>query len=926
MDLSGSNSTWEPRSSNGVDDAPVKLSASRPHFQRSLTYGGQLSPNPLDRELLSENRDEGYSSEVFKTRLARASSAEVPSIHTTAANSNSKPESILVRAKSSTASFLLPRSAHGTYTNLRTIRPVSGEDAAVVHSMYGSTVSLGTTDQRSFYDDFTTVDWVHDTINESSRRKYLQSLPGIRGKIVRASDGVQGWVLIVIVAFCFSLIAYFIDVFEAKFSDLKTGYCSTNPLNGLQSCCPGGDSITECGAWVTWSEIFKQNGGSDIIAVDFVAYMSLSLMFAYVAVTLTLMTRTVNPLHEEQETQSKRARLGSHSLITREKRIFYSGYGSGVPEVKTILSGFIIRKFLGTRTLVIKTIALIFSISSGLSIGKEGPYVHLAACVGNISCRLFPKFTQNDIKRRQILAAAAAAGVALAFGSPLGGVLFSLEEVAYHFLPQHLFRIFFCAMISALFLKFWDPYGTGKIVLFEVSYPQEWKIWELGAYIFLGICGGIYGALFCKFTIWWPKVFRTWKPIKTSPTLEVLLITTLTATVSFFNPYTKKSVTELLLDLASPCTKDSPSLELCPADVEAIPRLMFILVSALVVKAGLTSITFGVKVPSGIYVPSMVVGALFGRILALAIQYFSYSSFLISENYEPGNPVTAGTYAMAGAGAFLAGVTRMNVTLAVILFEITGSLGHVLPFSTAILFANWIGNAIEPHSIYELVIHNNNFPFLDNRRTKAFDNSLADLVTKISANEKIDLSESSYVGSTQLRNMVMNLQRKGDFDGCVPLVKGDLLVGAISTPELEYALDRLQRTCQKLGCTEQPICTISVKDSDINKFHKYFGGDDDGVEEERGVSFEVPRSKPGSDEYQEGTKSLLKPESDSLQAASDLTRYIDRAPITLDFHSPMSLVHMIFSKLGARIIFVVKDGKFVGVLHRKKYIDFCHNN
>lgn len=122
---------------------------------------------------------------------------------------------------------------------------------------------------------------------------------------------------------------------------------------------------------------------------------------------------------------------GSASLRQREEpekhgapMVYYSAAGSGVAEVRVILSGFVLHGFLGFKTLVIKMISLVFSVSSGLSLGKEGPFVHMATCVGNIACRLFPKYDQNDAKRREALSAAAAAGVAVTFGAPLGGVLF----------------------------------------------------------------------------------------------------------------------------------------------------------------------------------------------------------------------------------------------------------------------------------------------------------------------------------------------------------------------------------------------------------------------------------------------------------------------------------------------------------------------
>lgn len=115
------------------------------------------------------------------------------------------------------------------------------------------------------------------------------------------------------------------------------------------------------------------------------------------------------------------------------RKILYFGSGSGISEVKCILSGFVIHGYLGFWTLFTKSVGLTLSVASGLSLGKEGPFVHIASCVGNIVCRMFSKYEQNESKRREMLSCACAAGVAVAFGAPVGGVLFSLEEVSYYF-------------------------------------------------------------------------------------------------------------------------------------------------------------------------------------------------------------------------------------------------------------------------------------------------------------------------------------------------------------------------------------------------------------------------------------------------------------------------------------------------------------
>lgn len=105
--------------------------------------------------------------------------------------------------------------------------------------------------------------------------------------------------------------------------------------------------------------------------------------------------------------------------------------------------------FLGFWTLTIKSIALPLAIASGLSVGKEGPSVHYAVCTGNVISRFFDKYKRNAAKTREILSACAAAGVAVAFGSPIGGVLFSLEVgSSYLSLQIHTYRIRKCLHIS----------------------------------------------------------------------------------------------------------------------------------------------------------------------------------------------------------------------------------------------------------------------------------------------------------------------------------------------------------------------------------------------------------------------------------------------------------------------------------------------
>ncbi|KAI7972552.1 hypothetical protein EIK77_009015 [Talaromyces pinophilus] len=221
------------------------------------------------------------------------------------------------------------------------------------------------------------------------------------------------------------------------------------------------------------------------------------------------------------------------------------------------------------------------------------------------------------------------------------------------------------------------------------------------------ILGGVLGALFIKATNLWARSFRRISLIKGAPMLEVVLVAFVTGIVSFWNRYTKLAVAELLEELTAPCDPTGVTKSgLCPNEKEDILVVVKYLLVAFVIKSLLTTITFGIKVPAGIYVPSMVVGGLMGRIVGHLTQYFvvAYPDFFLFASCPavPGveSCVTPGVYAMVAAGATMCGVTRLSVTLAVICFELTGSLNHVLPFCIAILCAKWTADAIEPRSIY----------------------------------------------------------------------------------------------------------------------------------------------------------------------------------------------------------------------------------
>lgn len=60
------------------------------------------------------------------------------------------------------------------------------------------------------------------------------------------------------------------------------------------------------------------------------------------------------------------------------------------------------RGYLGKWTLLIKSVAIMLAVSAGLSLGKEGPLVHIVCCIGNIVAYIFPKYGKNEAKKREV--------------------------------------------------------------------------------------------------------------------------------------------------------------------------------------------------------------------------------------------------------------------------------------------------------------------------------------------------------------------------------------------------------------------------------------------------------------------------------------------------------------------------------------------
>ncbi|KAF7315600.1 Chloride channel protein [Mycena indigotica] len=784
------------------------------------------------------------------------------------------------------------------YSRLSSQRPISAYDAPARDKFVDDETANDARINgiRVWYSSFSSIDWLHDAIKDSLRFSRLRKRTSWRARVRLWLDKSLGWIIVSLVGFLTACVAFLVIRGEAWLFDLKEGYCTTGWWKSRQFCCP--PAAEECFAFENWAEVLLHKDSFAENFVEYISYSAVALLLATLSCLLTLyLTNSTTFVTRKESGVLAPGFADAPDLPGREKpnrKVMYYAAGSGIPEIKTILSGFVIHGYLGGRTLFTKSVGLALSVASGLSLGKEGPFVHIASCIGNICSRFTTKYENNEAKRREILSAACAAGVAVAFGAPIGGTLFSLEEVSYYFPPKVMWRSFFCAMIAALTLKILDPFGSGKLVLFQVTYDKDWHAFELLPFLLLGVFGGVYGAFFSKANFRWSRDVRNKTWLKFHPVAEVMLITLLTSALCFLNPYTRMSGPQLIFELFAECRPGSfnPLCVVDPGSFQAVWPVAQAVLVAMLVKSVLTVITFGIRLPAGIFIPTLGVGACAGRVVGILMQSLQAQhpdSRLFQACGGDMNCIIPGLYAMVGAAATLSGVTRTTISLAVIIFELTDSLAYTVPVMLAILVSKTVADALEPKGIYDLVIDLVQLPYLDSKHEYLWGSLQVNDVT-VRDGEVIHLDQTNTVRS--LIEQLQSLLSAGNDDSGFPILQKERgennsrMVGYIGANELEHAL------------------SIIADDPDDE------------------VHFHPELSHRGG--YASASfSSLLESGQHNDTDPFDLSLYMDQAPMTVQLNSPLELVNMFFAKLGARYVVVTDaEGFYEGLITKKTWVAF----
>jgi chloride channel 3/4/5 len=413
-----------------------------------------------------------------------------------------------------------------------------------------------------------------------------------------------------------------------------------------------------------------------------------------------------------------------------------------------------------------------------------------------------------------------------------------------------------------------DPTGTGRLVLFETHYGASYNLSHYLVFVLLGIVGGLFGGAFCRLNYLWSKWFRSFALIKNNPVLEVALVVLATTLLQYPNPLTRDPNDVLISNLFVDCRNQTPASlsSICNYESQPSHRTTYLLLLAAgtLTKLLLTIITFGTKVPSGVIIPALAAGALFGR----------FTSLVIPSALAP----PPGLAALVGAAAFLAGVSRMTISLCAIMFELTGELDATLPHMVAILVAKWTADSMGRQSVYDLAQSVLGHPFLDHESALGAVQKLGvraeELIPPARTMEEITVVVplSGCVKRAVLEEKRKQLEARGLLDAGLVLVRersgsGAMdLQGYIAQGELIYGL--------------ASVGSEGGEDGEVRVLREV-DGEDDGV--------------------------------------ADISAFVDRTPVSVCAQAPMEYVVEMFGKLGLRYLMLTEEGSgaLVGVVIKK---------
>ncbi|XP_042328702.1 chloride channel protein ClC-Ka-like isoform X2 [Sceloporus undulatus] len=412
--------------------------------------------------------------------------------------------------------------------------------------------------------------------------------------------------------------------------------------------------------------------------------------------------------------------------------------GSGIPELKVALRGVVLHEFFTFWTFVAKLVGVVCTLAAGSTVflGKVGPFVHMATILAMLLGKVMVKFAgsaENPGRKYELMVAGVAVGVACCFVAPVGGVLFGVEATGTHFAVRDYWRGFFAATCAALTFRLLAVLNNTPetvAVLFWTSWRVEfpYDLPELLSYAILGVLSGGLCCifLFCHRSIlmFLQRRTRVKRIMANNKILHAGFISLLLASITF--PHgsgqyigSRLSMKELLetffsnvsWGLEEANSTHRPHYSADPGDYFgwAHPDLssLEVLSFFLLAKFFMVLLATSMVIPAGYFLPVFVYGAALGRLYGEVMAKI-FPDGIVSEGIHM--RITPAGYALAGAAAYSGAVTQ-TISTALLTFELTGQMSHILPVLVAVLVSNAISQRLQP-SFFEGIIIAKKLPFL----------------------------------------------------------------------------------------------------------------------------------------------------------------------------------------------------------------------
>lgn len=339
--------------------------------------------------------------------------------------------------------------------------------------------------------------------------------------------------------------------------------------------------------------------------------------------------------------------------------------GSGIPHTKAVLLN--LRQLRWLPVTVIKFVGGFLALGAGLSLGREGPTVHIGACIGK---GLSEKLRVPKRSHRTLIASGAGAGLAAAFNAPLSGFLFVIEEMQREMTPV----TYGAALIAAVVADAVTQLVIGHHPAFRITGYDAPAMALLPLVALLGALAGVLGVFLNRSLLRAGQIMQGWNWRKS------LAVGAVAGLAVWFMPaiaggghHTAEIVASGdLAVMASPL------------------RYLFLL---LIGKYLLTLLSYGAGVPGGVFAPMLAMGAFLGLTFGQ-----------ISRLVFPDAGINSAAFAVLGMAALLTGSVRTPLTSIVLVLEMTHNFEQLYALIVASLVAYLVAEGFRDRPLYEALL------------------------------------------------------------------------------------------------------------------------------------------------------------------------------------------------------------------------------